>query len=254
MDLALDAAAITGLLLAIVRVTAFVTASPLITLSLPWAARLGLSIAVGLAVTEPVSPVPTLLPLLGYGAVNAALGALLGYATGALFQLFSVAGGLLDMQSGLAAGAILDPATGSQASVFNRLFTQAALALLLVAGGWALLVRGLATSIEVVALDATFSADPAIATELIDTSARMLWLGVELALPVAASLFLVEIALGLASRFAPQANVFLLGLPLKVFVALASLAAAVLAFPGVIDEVLVVIEGTFVDVLRGVAE
>lgn len=250
MELALAPAAVTGLLLAIVRVGAFVVASPLIPPSIPWAGRLGLIVAVGYALGEPVSPVPDILPLIGHGVVNVAIGALLGYATGVLFQLFSVAGGLLDMQSGLAAGAILDPATGSQASVYNRLFTQAGLALLVVAGGWVLLVRGLATSVDVVALDGTFSAHGAIATDLIAVTGRMLLLGLELALPVTAALFLVEITLGLASRFAPQANVFLLGLPLKVFVALSAVGAAVVAFPSVIADLLLAIEDTFVDVLR----
>ena len=44
----------------------------------------------------------------------------------------------------------------------------------------------------------------------------MLVAAVEMAMPALAALFVAEVVLGIASRFAPQANIFLLGLPAKV--------------------------------------
>lgn len=247
----MDPAAASGLLLALVRCTAFVVASPLFPQSIPWVGRLGVATVTGYALSEPLTATPELLGLIGLGVVNAVVGALLGFMTGILFHLFSVAGGLLDMQAGLAAGAILDPSSGAQMSVINRLFTQGGLALFVVSGGYALLLRGLARSIDVVALDGAMSVDPGLGGEAIALSARILLLGLELALPVAAALFLVEVTLGLASRFAPQTNVFLLGLPLKIYVALSALGASVVAFPGVMADVLLATEEVMVSVLRG---
>jgi hypothetical protein len=51
----------------------------------------------------------------------------------------------------------------------------------------------------------------------------------------------------------PQANVFLLGLPLKLMIALATVVVVLLTFPGAIGEVMSAIEDTFVDVLIGLS-
>ncbi len=251
MELAVDPAAVSGLLLAILRVAALVVASPLFPPSIPWVGKLALITVLGYALSEPLAVTPQLGELIGHALVNVAVGALLGFMTGILFHLFVVAGGLLDMQSGLAAGAILDPTTGTQSSVFGRLFTQSGLALFVISGGYSVLVRAVATSIEVVALDGEMTvAGASLAGQAVDLSARILVLGLELALPVAAALLLVELALGLASRFAPQTNVFILGLPLKLFVTLSAVGTVLVAFPGVATEVVASVEETAVEALR----
>jgi flagellar biosynthetic protein FliR len=56
--------------------------------------------------------------------------------------------------------------------------------------------------------------------------------GLELAAPVLGALVLAEVVLALAARLAPQANVFLLGLSVKVALTIALLGAALALFPG----------------------
>jgi flagellar biosynthetic protein FliR len=56
--------------------------------------------------------------------------------------------------------------------------------------------------------------------------------------------------LGLASRFAPQANVFLLGMPIKIFIALSLVPVALLLFPEAIHGLMQTMRDTFVDALR----
>jgi flagellar biosynthetic protein FliR len=47
-----------------------------------------------------------------------------------------------------------------------------------------------------------------------------------MAVPIVGCLFLVDIALGIIARTVPQLNVFVVGLPLKIFVALSVLVIA----------------------------
>jgi flagellar biosynthetic protein FliR len=49
--------------------------------------------------------------------------------------------------------------------------------------------------------------------------------------PILLVLFATQIALALLSRAAPQVNVFLLGMPLQVFLTLSLVAIAVSVFP-----------------------
>ena len=68
-------------------------------------------------------------------------------------------------------------------------------------------------------------------------------------MPALAALFMTEVVLGIASRFAPQANVFLIGLPAKIIAALASVGAVVLLVPETMDGVLTIIGDTFRDAI-----
>ena len=77
----------------------------------------------------------------------------------------------------------------------------------------------------------------------------MLIAAFELALPALAALFAAEVVLGIAARFAPQANVFLVGLPLKIITALGTVWLVVLLVPETFSGTLRVIEQSFIDVI-----
>jgi flagellar biosynthesis protein FliR len=56
---------------------------------------------------------------------------------------------------------------------------------------------------------------------------QVIWIAIQLAAPVAASLFLAEIAIGLMNRAMPQVNVMMLTLPVKACLAIGVLALSV---------------------------
>ena len=249
--LSIDPQWIAGLLLALTRVGGFVVASPLLSRTFPPVGRLAFMVAVGASMATPVDSVESLGRLLTAAFVNAMLGLVLGWLTGAMFELFSVAGGIVDFGSGLAVSQVFDPLTGRQAAVFGRWFPLTAMALLVVSGGLPIIVGGLGRSIRAIPLDGSVTVD----TDLLDYATRqvieLMLVGVELALPLAATLLVAEVLLGMASRLAPQFNVMLLGLPAKIWVTLVLLAILVLRFPVVLGNVIEFVDTAFSDVLRG---
>ena len=70
-------------------------------------------------------------------------------------------------------------------------------------------------------------------------------------MPILTALLLSELALGVASRLLPQANVFLLGLPLKILVVLAVVLVSVNSFPQTMGWMLEEMEHTIERVLMG---
>lgn len=251
LDLSLDAAWAAGLLFGILRVTGFVLASPLFPQQIPITGRVAAIIALGLFLSEPLPTSPELAGLLGGATINVAVGLTLGLLTGLIFHVFGMAGGILDMSAGLGMGALVDPAMGVRSTVFSRFFTLSGLALFYVVGGLELIVRGLALSVEHIPLHGAIDPAQGLPDVAVGLSARFFVAGAELALPALAAVFLIEIALGLASRFSPQTNVFLLGLPLKVFVALLTVGVVFLAFPQTISGTMDVMRDTFLQTIRG---
>jgi flagellar biosynthesis protein FliR len=254
LTISLDPAQGAGLVLAIVRVTAFVIASLPFGQILPAAGRLSIALALGMFLAEPYEGSLAPAALLGAGVVNAAVGATLGWFTSVIFQVFFTAGAVLDIISGLFAAVLFDPAMSDRAGVYARLFNMTALALFYVVGGLELLVRGLGFSFDVIALDGGLAVDPAaLASSATQLLGRVMVVGLELVLPVAAALFLTEVVLGLASRFSPQTNIFLLGLPAKLLISLTMVSTSLLLFPEAMSGVMDTMERLFGSTLAALA-
>lgn len=240
-----------GLFLALTRVGGFVVASPLISPSIPRTGRLAFTVAIGVSLAAPVDAVDSVARLLGSALVNVALGVALGWLTGVVFMLFSVAGRVVDFGSGLALSQVLDPMTGDQSAVFGRLFPLTALTLFIVSGGLPVLVSGLDRSVRAIPLDGRIVVDPDLLDLGIAQVSELMRTGVELALPLSATLLVAEVLLGLAGRFVPKFNVFLLGLPAKIWISLAVLMLLVLQFPAVTANLIEHVDRGFTLVLAG---
>jgi flagellar biosynthetic protein FliR len=251
MDLIVDAGWITGMLLASIRVGAFVVASPIFGKAIPATGRMALVLVLGYVFATPVEGPIQFGSLIVAAVTNIAVGGFVGFLTGLIFTLFTVAGGLLDFTSSLSSAQVFDPLTQSKNPIFGRFLNLGALTLFFVLGGDRLLISGLGGTFALVGVTGSIDLSPGLATVGVTLLSRMMIAAVELAMPALAALFLVEVVLGIASRFAPQANVFLIGLPAKIVAALASVGAVVLLMPETMDGVMVIIRDTFRDAMAG---
>lgn len=168
---------------------------------------------------------PALPPMpLGLGAVVLAamgevvVGAIMAFGVFAAFGAFSVAGKILDIQSGFAIGSVYDPVTRAGAPLFSTMLNLVGVAVFFGMNAHHALLRGLAFSLAQVAPGAglmPYSAEP-----VIRQFGLMFSLGVALIVPVMLCLLLVEVGLALISRVLPQMNVFFVMVPVKIFAAL----------------------------------
>lgn len=251
LSIPFDAGWAVGLTLAIVRVAAFTVASPITGRAVPVAARMGFTLAVATAIVSPVPAALDLPTLLTAAVVNAVIGATLGFVSGLPIHLFASAGSTLDLMSGLSVSTVFDPVQGDSGAIFSRMFHLTATTMFLVGGGLTLLIGGLVASVRVLPLDAAISPSPGLTGLVVDLAAHVVRAGVELALPVAGVMLMLELGLGLAARFAPQANVFMVGLPLKLFMAITVVGASFVLFPDAIDRFEADVTRTIGAVLRG---
>ena len=236
MTIELAPALLTGYLLALARSAAWVfIAPPFGTRQLPGSVKVGFSAALALAVGPRLAGLNVPLepwPLASAVFLQVAAGLALGFLGVMLFSAVSLAGSLIDLFSGFSAAQLFDPATSATTSVFGRFYSVLATTLLFAIDGHLLLVRGFLTSFDAAPLTTLSLGELA---KILTQDAGLFFLSaVEIAAPLLAALFLTEAALGLLSRAAPQMNVFLLGLPVKI---LLTLTLAGLAIPLLPDAV-----------------
>lgn len=161
-------------------------------------------------------------PVLLAGMAEALTGLTLAFGVFAAFGAFSVAGKILDVQTGFGLGNIYDPVTRAGAPMFATLLNMVAVAVFFGMDAHHALLRGMAFSLQQVAPGSGFRALDVEAA--IRQFGLMFSLGVAMVIPVMLCLLLAETGLAVVSRVLPQMNVFVVGVPVKIVVGLAVFA------------------------------
>ncbi len=216
-------------LLIFVRISAFFVTAPLFSYrNIPIMNKILISAAlaffVGFAIEHPLELVVDgtyyLLIL-----KEAMIGACIGLIAMLIFYAVQVAGGFIDFQMGFAIANIVDPQTGAQTPLLGQFFYIFALLFLLSVDGHLLLLDGIFNSYTIIPVDKLFLpfSEGQTAKHVTQSFMTMFIIAFQMSIPVVGSLFLVDIALGIIARTVPQVNVFVVGLPLKIFVSFVAL-------------------------------
>lgn len=147
------------------------------------------------------------------------VGLLIGLVAYIIVSAVQIAGGFIDFQMGFAIANVIDPQTGAQSPLTGQYFYIIALLFLLSVDGHYLLIEGIYHSYQLVPVDGIISfQQEGVARFIISVFNQMFLIAFQMAIPIVGCLFLVDVALGMIARTVPQVNVFVVGLPLKIFV------------------------------------
>ncbi|MFW6156858.1 MAG: flagellar biosynthetic protein FliR, partial [Armatimonadota bacterium] len=166
---------------------------------------------------------------LAYIALCAAeliFGLALGFVTSAVLEALRFGGEILDLQIGLRAGQLFDPASGRHSGILSTGYYMLALVFFVTLNGHHWLLRGVTQSYSIVPVGA-MSAGANLSSLASELGTTVLVLGLRVAGPVMVALLLADLAFGLVARAVPQINVFLVGIPAKIALAFAVLAVGV---------------------------
>jgi flagellar biosynthetic protein FliR len=243
VDLKVQTAQLIAVMLASVRVAAWLVVSPPFTgRTIPATIKALLSVAIALPVAPRlVDSVPDLnSPDLIVSVIQQAIiGLTLGFLTSLLFMAVQSAGNLVDLFGGFSVAYAVDPFAFSGnggTAVFGRFYNLIATTLLFATGGHQLMLRGFTVSFE--ALPANTSISWQTLASIATTGlGQMFVAAIQLAGPLIAVLFCTDVALGLLNRVAPAMNVFSLGFPVKILLTLTAGTLAVGLIPTALENI-----------------
>ena len=204
--------------LVLTRITGLLAAFPLLgseRMPLQLRAAMGALLA---TVILPVIPVPPVVPsglpeLAGLMAAELAIGLLLGTVVAWVLETVAFAGTLMDTQMGFSFVQFLDPATSQSTSVSGSLMMQIAALLVFLTGLHHQMILALVDSYRIAPMG---QGVPLQAMGLINLLGQLFVKGFQLAFPVLAVLFLVDLILGISGKFMPQLQLLQLSFPLKI--------------------------------------
>jgi len=223
MDLfSFDPRTIISFYLTLFRVSVVLFVMPFFGDTMPNAIKAALLLVLTLAVWPKLSFPAEYFPahpasLVAMFAGEIVLGMALGIIVRMLIAAVQIGGAIINFQMGFSMVNAIDPLTGQQEPVTTHFIYMCTMLTFLTLNGHLHLISALGNSFEIVPPGGLFLT-PQLMSEIMTFSEQMFILGVRIAAPVILALFLVDLALALISKTAPQMNVMTMGFPLKIMV------------------------------------
>lgn len=219
------------------RMTAFFVVAPVFsTRSVPASFKIGISgiISLFILLMQGVNqPVPVDMEYILLILREILIGLLIGYVAYMIFAVIQTAGSFIDIQIGFGIANVIDPMTGTTAPVIGNFKYIFATLIFFSINGHHYLLDAVIRSYNWMPLnnDVFLRIASGNVTEfLVSAFGQSFVLAFQMAAPLIATLFLTDVALGFLARTAPQFNVFVIGIPLKILVGLAMLLLLVSGF------------------------
>lgn len=178
-------------------------------------------IAMLIAPTLPPAPQLDLISVQAFVLVaqQILIGAAMGFVLVVLLQMFVAAGQIIAMHMGLGFASMVDPANGVSVTVLSQFHLMMMTLLFLVMNGHLVMIEVIAASFEYLPIGAGFLSGNAL-WHVADLGTWMFGSALLIALPVVASMLIINFSLGVITKAAPQLNIFAIGFPFMLVVGL----------------------------------
>ena len=169
--------------------------------------------------------------------LEALFGLALGYTARLLFDSVNFGSALVANLMGLSMAAMYDPHQETQTTVLAEFQMAIAMLVFLAVDGHHLMLRAALDSYRIVGLGkAGFGA--LFSERLIDLSGQVMKFGIQIAAPIAVSMFAVYVAFGVISKAVPQMNILVMSFAISIMAGLFVLLISIPEFQSVAGNIL----------------
>ena len=226
-------------LLILVRISGFMVAAPIFSLrNIPMRVKTLLAIAIAIVMFHVVPyrevAYSTTIDYALVVITEMLAGVIMGFMANVAYYILSFAGQIIDQEIGFSMVNQYDPITSAQVTITGNFYTYAVMLMVLITNMHHYLIRALTDSFQIIPVGSV-ALDFGIYEVMKRFVVDYFVLGFRIVLPIFASLLVVNTILAILARVAPQMNMFVIGLQLKVFVGLAVLVLMFMMITGVAD-------------------
>jgi len=148
------------------------------------------------------------------------IGYAIGFCANILFVGIELGVNTFTIQMGLSADQALNPASGGNSPVITQAYTYLASMLFIGLGAHQWLFSALYNSFKSMPIGFTIAFTPGIVEQIVQITSQLFSVGLGIALPIFGILFITDVLLGFTSKMMPQMNIFMVSLPLKIYLGL----------------------------------
>ncbi|MDF2510890.1 MAG: putative rane protein [Herbinix sp.] len=226
-------------LLILVRITGFVFTAPFFSLrNVPNRVKVGLSIfmAAILFYTVPFTS-PDYVSVIDYSIIiikEALAGAIMGFFANIAYQVLSFAGQMIDTEIGFSMINEIDPTSQVQTTITANLYGYMVLLIMLITNLHHYFIRAIIDSFQIIQLGEVII-DSNIYLLMVKFITDYFIIGFRIVLPIFAAILVVNTVLAILAKIAPQMNMFVIGMQLKIAVGLFVMILIIDMVPSVAD-------------------
>ncbi|HWT27245.1 MAG TPA: flagellar biosynthetic protein FliR, partial [Mobilitalea sp.] len=226
-------------LLILVRITGFIYTAPFFSLKdVPIRVKTGFSIFLA-AILFYTVPSVTLQysDVIGYAILvvkEALAGVIMGLFANIAYSIISLAGQMIDTEIGFSMVNELDPVTMNQITITSNLYGYLILLMMVISDLHHYFIKALVDSFQVVGVGQEVF-NPGMYQLMVRFITDYFIIGFRIVLPIFAAILVVNTILAILAKVAPQINMFVIGMQLKVLVGLIVLAMVIQYVPSVSD-------------------
>ena len=226
-------------LLILVRITGFIYTAPFFSLrNVPNRVKIGLAIFMAailfynIPYTAP--EYETVIDFTVFVVKEAIAGVIMGFFANIAYQIVAFAGQMIDMDIGFSMISELDPTTSIQTTISANIYGYMILLTMMVTNLHHYFIRAIIDSFRVVGIGEV-TINPSSYQLMVHFITDYFIIGFRIVLPVFASILVVNTILAILAKIAPQMNMFVIGMQLKIFVGILVMILVIEMMPSIAD-------------------
>lgn len=211
---------IASLLWPLARILGLITAAPVLgNRSVPTTVKVSLGVLLALVIAPTVPKLPAADPASYAGLLilvqEMLIGVAMGFTMRIVFSAIEMAGEISSLTMGLGFASFFDPNTQGRSSAISQFLALVATMAFISVNAHLVLLSALAESFQTLPVSG-IPINGGGFKRVADWGARIFSAGLQLSLPIVAALLIVNVALGVLTRAAPQLNLFGIGFPITL--------------------------------------
>lgn len=148
------------------------------------------------------------------------IGILIGFCGSLIFVGVQIGGQLISMEMGLTIAAAMDPVTRQSTPVIGQIYLYTASIIFISINGHHWLFNTVYGSYHSIPIGMNFDFSTEIYQKILYFTSQLFSIAFRLIIPLFGILFVIDIALAFTSKMMPQMNIFMVSLPLKIYLGL----------------------------------
>lgn len=145
------------------------------------------------------------------------IGFAIGFCANIIFVGIELGVNTFTVQMGLSADQALNPTSGGNSPVLTQAFTYLASMIFLGLGAHQWLFSAIYNSFKSMPVGYIIGFSPSLVEQIVIITSQIFSVGLGIALPIFGVLFITDILLGFTSKMMPQMNIFMVSIPLKIY-------------------------------------
>ena len=226
-------------LLILVRITGFIFTAPFFSLrNVPNRVKAGLAIFMAAILFYNVPyTAPEYESIITFTIIvvkEALAGAIMGFFANIAYQIITFAGAMIDMDIGFSMVSEMDPTTAIQTTISANIYGYMVLLMMMITNMHHYFLKAIIDSFRVVGIgEVTINARAYLL--MLQFITDYFIIGFRIVLPIFASILVVNTILAILAKIAPQMNMFVIGMQLKIFVGLLVMVLVIEMMPSIAD-------------------